>query len=144
MKDIMLKDCKLDIEKLQSIISIGVFGSYHEDCFNKDRSDIDILILSSTQLEWDEELDIEDYLQSILPKHFSHDNIHYTFISEFNYPFSELLLISKDKIIFKEEAYLDYVLGYSTFKRDRENLELIRNENLKDWEDFKRKNIKIM
>lgn len=45
--------------------------------------------------------------------------------------------MSKDKIIFDEEKYLDYVLGYSAFKRDREPLKIIRNENLKDLEPIK-------
>lgn len=137
MGKIMLKDCKIDRNKILDVISIAVFGSYYEKAFDKSRSDIDIIILSSRNLDFDEEFEIEDYLESILPKHFSHDNIHYTFINEFNYPFSELLLISKDKLIFDEEKYLDYTLGYSTFKRDRENLEIIRDENLKELEEIK-------
>ena len=51
--------------------------------------------------------------------------------------FSEILLISDDKIIFQEEEYLDYVLGYSAFKSDREALEVMREENLKDLESFR-------
>ena len=137
MGKIMLKDCILDTSNLNDIIAVGVFGSYHESVFDKSRSDIDILILSKNELDFDEELDIEDYLQSILPKYFNHENIHYTFISEFNYPFSELLLISKDKIVFKEEEYLEYTLGYSAFKRDRESLEIMREENLKDLEVYR-------
>ncbi|ETI98422.1 MAG: hypothetical protein Q611_LSC00357G0001 [Leuconostoc sp. DORA_2] len=53
------------------------------------------------------------------------------------YPFSELLLISKYKIIFDEEKYLDYLLGYSAFKRDREQLEIIGSENLKNLESIR-------
>ena len=45
--------------------------------------------------------------------------------------------MSNDRIIFDEEKYLDYLLGYSTFKRDREPLEVIRNENLKELEAIK-------
>ena len=37
-------------------------------------------------------------------------------------------------MIFQEEEYIDYVLGYSFFKRDREALEIMRKENLKDLE----------
>lgn len=137
MKKIMLNTCILDFENLKNVICISVFGSYHEKFFSKDRSDIDIAILLSNELDWCKEFEIEDYLQSILPKHFSHNNIHYTFLTNFNYPFSELLLTSNDKIILKEEAYLDYSLGYSAFKRDRENLEIIRNENLKDLKEYR-------
>ena len=95
------------------------------------------MILLKKELDFNEEFEIEEYLDSILPGYFNHNNIHYTFIHEFNYPFSELLLMSKDKIIFDEEKYLDYVLGYSVFKRDREPLEIIRNENLKELEAIK-------
>ncbi|MGL5381649.1 nucleotidyltransferase domain-containing protein [Clostridium sp.] len=137
MSKVMLKECTLANESLKDVISIAVFGSYHEDVFHKDRSDIDIMILTQRELEIDEEFDIEDYLQGILPQYFNHSNIHYTFISEFNYPFSELLLISKDKIIFDEELYLEYVLGYSAFKRDRESLEIMREENLRDLEAYR-------
>ncbi|SFA79846.1 HepT-like ribonuclease domain-containing protein [Clostridium frigidicarnis] len=136
MEKIMIKNCKIRSEKLIDVIAIGVFGSYHEKAFDKNRSDIDIMILLSKSLEVDEEFEIEDYLQSILPKYFSHDNIHYTFINGFNYPFSELLLISNNKIILNEEKYLDYVLGYATFKRDRENLEIIRTENMEELNKF--------
>ena len=111
--------------------------SENEKVFDKDRSDIDIMILSKYQLELYDEIEIEDYLQKILSEYFSYDNLHFTFISEFNYPFSEILLISDDKIIFQEEEYLDYVLGYSAFKRDREALEVMREENLKDLESFR-------
>jgi len=132
MDKIKLNNCNLDFSKLKDIICIATFGSYNEECFDKDRSDIDISILSNKQLEWEDELEIEDYLQPILKKHFSHENIHVTFINDFVYPFSELLITSKDKIIILEEGYLDYILGYSCFKRDRENLEVIREENLKE------------
>lgn len=137
MQDIVLKNCKLDREELKDIVSLGVFGSYHEKVFDKNRSDIDILILTEKELDFDREFEIEDYLNGILPKYFSHEDIHYTFINDYNYPFSELLLTSKDKLIFKEERYLDYLLGYSTFKRDRENLEIIRENNLRDLEGYK-------
>ena len=137
MKEIMLKDCAINKEKLNNIIALAVFGSYHEDAFDKNRSDIDIMILSSKELDFEEEFDIEDYLQSILPEYFNHNDIHYTFINDFNYPFSELFLISKDKLILKDEEFLDYTLGYSVYKRDREPLEIMRNENLKDLEVYR-------
>ncbi|NFL53979.1 nucleotidyltransferase domain-containing protein, partial [Clostridium botulinum] len=96
---------------------------------------IDVMILSINELEWEDEIEIEDYLTPILKNYFQHDNIHITFITGFVYPFGELLINSNDKIIILEEKYLDYVLGYSTFKRDREYLEIIREENLKDLKE---------
>lgn len=135
MNKIKLRDCKLNFNKLKDIICIATFGSYNETCFDKNRSDIDVMILSINELEWEDEIEIEDYLTPILKNYFQHDNIHVTFITGFVYPFGELLINSNDKIIILEEKYLDYVLGYSTFKRDREYLEIIREKNLKDLKE---------
>ncbi|MGL5615070.1 MAG: nucleotidyltransferase domain-containing protein [Sarcina sp.] len=137
MKKIMLKDCILDKKNLNEVIAIAIFGSYHEKSFDKNRSDIDLLILLKKEVEIEREFEIEEYLENILKEYFNHNNIHCTFINDFNYPFSELLLISKDKIIFKEEQYLNYTLGYSVFKRDREFLEIMKEENLRELEEFK-------
>jgi predicted nucleotidyltransferase len=137
MGKIKLKDCKLNLNKFDTIISICTFGSYNELCFDRNRSDIDIMILLNKQLQWEEEMEIEDFLQNILPDYFNHKDIHYTFINDFIYPFGEILIESEDKIIIIEEAYLDYILGYSCFKRDREYLETIRELNLKSMEEYK-------
>lgn len=137
MDRIKLSSCNLGINKFNNIICIAVFGSYNEECFDKNRSDIDVMILTDRQLEWEEELEIEDYIQPVLSEYFNHQNIHLTFINDFVYPFSELLIESEDKIIILEEKYLDYILGYSCFKRDREYLEIIREENLKDMREYK-------
>ncbi|MGL5353105.1 MAG: nucleotidyltransferase domain-containing protein [Clostridium sp.] len=137
MEKMRLENCKVDMIKFENVISMAVFGSYHEECFDKNRSDIDVMVLCSRELDFNEEFEIEDYLESVLPKYFNHNNMHYTFISGFNYPFSELFVISEDKIILKEEEYLDYILGYSSFKRDRENLEIIREENLRLLEVYR-------
>ncbi len=130
-KKLYLKDCDIDLSNYPFIISVGIFGSYHEECFVQDKSDIDIFVLTSKTLDIDTEFEIEDYLKKVLIKYFSYPNLHFTFVNNFVYPYSELVLISKDKIILDEEKYLDYTLGYSVFKRDRENLDIIREENLK-------------
>ena len=137
MDKIKLTTCKLDLDKLNDVICIATFGSYNESCFNKDRSDIDIMILCTKQLDWDSELEIEDYLIPILKNHFHHENIHLTFINDFVYPFGEILISSNDKIIIFEEKYLDYILAYSCFLRDREYLEIIRNQNLNYEKEYK-------
>jgi predicted nucleotidyltransferase len=66
---IKLSSCNLDINKLNNIICIAIFGSYNEECFDKNRSDIDVMILSDRQLEWEEELEIEDYMWPVLINH---------------------------------------------------------------------------
>lgn len=70
MKKLMLKNWKIDASKLKDVIELCVFGSYHEKVFDKDRSDIDIMILSKYQLELYDEIEIEDYLQKILSEYF--------------------------------------------------------------------------
>lgn len=137
MNGVKLSDCNLDLSNFEDIIALCTFGSYNEQCFDKDRSDIDIMVLLKREIGWEAEFDIEDYLQTILPEYFNHKDIHYTFINEFVYPFSDMFIESKDKIIIKEEDYLDYILGYSCFKRDREYLEIIRESNLRYMEEIK-------
>ncbi len=80
-----LKGAYIDINKLKDVIALCTFGSYNEKCWDKDRSDIDIMI---------------------------------TFINGFVYPFGEIMIASPNKLILETEKYLDYVLGYSVFKRD--------------------------
>lgn len=135
MEKFKLSNCNLN--RFKEIIAICTFGSYNEACFHKDRSDIDIMILLKKELQWEEEMEIEDYLQMILPNYFNHKDIHCTFINGFVYPFSEMLIESKDKIIIQEDEYVHYILGYSCFKRDREYLEIIRESNLKFLEECK-------
>ncbi|MBU3146556.1 nucleotidyltransferase domain-containing protein [Clostridium sp. CF012] len=69
-----------------------IFGSYNESCFDKSRSDIDVMILLIRELQWEEEMEIEDFLQTILPNYFNHKDIHYTFVSDFIYPFLPIIL----------------------------------------------------
>lgn len=114
MKKVELKNYGLSVEILHDVICIAVFGSYHEESFNEHRSDIDIMILCEKALDINREFEIQDYLQDKLEDYFQFDNFHFTFISDLNYPFSELLINSNDKLVYKEERYLDYVLAYST------------------------------
>jgi len=137
VEKVKLRESDLNLNGFKEVIAICIFGSYNEPCFDKNRSDIDVMILLKRELPWEEEMEIEDYLQGILPDYFNHKDMHYTFINNFVYPYSEIFIESKDKIIFQEEEYLDYLLGYSCFKRDREYLEIIRESNLKYLEECK-------
>lgn len=128
----LIKDSQLDSKELSDVICICTFGSYNEEHWDSNRSDIDIMVLSNMELDWQREMDIEDYLTNHLSAYFNHNNIHITFLSDFVYPYGELMISSPNKLVFQEEKYLDYILGYSTFKRDRENLEIIRNYHLNE------------
>jgi len=134
MDDIMksIKKSGLDIYMFYDVIALCTFGSYNESCWDKERSDIDVMVLSNIELEWNREMEIEDYLTNHLSVYFNHENIHITFINDFVYPFGEIMISSPNKIILQEEQYLDYILGYSCFKRDREYLEIIRDYHLKE------------
>ncbi|NFL53774.1 nucleotidyltransferase domain-containing protein, partial [Clostridium botulinum] len=46
MNKIKLRDCQLNFNKLKNNICIATFGSYNETCFDKNRSDIDVKILT--------------------------------------------------------------------------------------------------
>lgn len=127
-----IKKSGLDVDMLYGVIALCTFGSYNESCWDKERSDIDVMVLSNTELEWNKEMEIEDYLTNHLSEYFNHNNIHITFINGFVYPFGEIIIASSNKIILQEEQYLDYILGYSCFKRDREYLEIIRDYHLKE------------
>ena len=35
MEKLMIKDCPLNNEYLNDVLSIGIFGSYHEECFER-------------------------------------------------------------------------------------------------------------
>ncbi|MEG2936166.1 MAG: nucleotidyltransferase domain-containing protein [Clostridium sp.] len=128
----LLKDSHLDNNKLNDVICICTFGSYNEEHWDCNRSDIDIMVLSNSELNFEREMELEDYLTIHLSQYFNHNNIHITFLNDFIYPYGEILISSPNKIVFQDEKYLDYVLGYSTFKRDRENLEIIRDYHLKE------------
>lgn len=128
----LIKDSGIDIDMIYDVIALCTFGSYNESCWDKERSDIDVMVLSNTELEWTREMEIEDYLTHHLSVYFNHENIHITFINDFVYPFGEIMISSPNKIILQEERYLDYILGYSSFKRDREYLEIIRDYHLKE------------
>lgn len=131
-----LKGINIDVKKLEDVIALCTFGSYNENCWDKNRSDIDVMVLLSKELQWELELEIEDYLTEFCSEYFNHCNIHITFINGFVYPFGELMIASENKLILDTEKYLDYVLGYSCFKRDREYLEIIREYHLKEREDY--------
>lgn len=131
-----LKDININIKKLEDVIALCTFGSYNEGCWDKNRSDIDVMVLLTKELTWEVEIELEDYLTDLCSNYFNHDNIHITFISGFIYPFGEIMIASPNKFIIDSEKYLDYVLGYSAFKRDREYLEIIRDYHLQEMEAY--------
>ena len=71
MKKLMLKNCKIDATKLKDVIALCVFGSYHEKVFDKDRSDIDIMILLDLS-----DMDIKQYRHELSGETFDFNMDH--------------------------------------------------------------------
>ena len=71
MKKLMLKNCKIDATKLKDVIALCVFGSYHEKVFDKDRSDIDIMILLDLS-----DIDIKQYRHELSGETFDFNMDH--------------------------------------------------------------------
>lgn len=116
----------------ENVISLTLFGSYNTRFWNKERSDIDILVLVKHS-DFDLECKLEDYYYPLLKEYFEHDNIHFTFIAlnNFDTVFADIYIDFTDKIIFDMELHYDFLLYISKFNRVNERLiSLIR----RDWE----------
>lgn len=116
----------------ENVISLTLFGSYNTRFWNKERSDIDILVLVKHS-DFDLECKLEDYYYPLLKEYFEHDNIHFTFIAlnNFDTVFADIYIDFTDKIIFDIELHYDFLLYISKFNRVNERLiSLIR----RDWE----------
>lgn len=116
----------------ENVISLTLFGSYNTRFWNKERSDIDILVLVKHS-DFDLECKLEDYYYPLLKEYFEHDNIHFTFIAlnNFDTVFADIYIDFTDKIIFDMELHYDFLLYISKFNRVNERLiNLIR----RDWE----------
>lgn len=116
----------------ENVISLTLFGSYNTRFWNKERSDIDILVLVKRS-DFDLECKLEDYYYPLLKEYFGHDNIHFTFIAlnNFDTVFADIYIDFTDKIIFDMELHYDFLLYISKFNRVNESLiNLIR----RDWE----------
>ncbi|MBM7872035.1 putative nucleotidyltransferase [Clostridium pascui] len=116
----------------ENVISLTLFGSYNTSFWNKERSDIDILVLVK-HLDFDLECKLEDYYYPLLKEYFEHDNIHFTFIAlnNFDTVFADIYIDFTDKVIFDMELHYDFLLYISKFNRVNERLiNLIR----RDWE----------
>lgn len=116
----------------ENIISLTLFGSYNTEYWNEDRSDIDILVLMKKD-DYNIEFEIEDKYRNVLAKYFSHEDIHFTFITlkSFDTVFADIYIDFKDKIIFDIDKHYDFLMYISKFNRVNDNMiQLVR----KDWE----------
>lgn len=118
----LLKD--LNINKMNNLIALSVFGSYETEYWIKGKSDIDILVLIEKRDSVMDEFDLEDELEPVLKEYFEYDKIHLTFINmrDFDSIFARQYIDSEDKLIIDEFKEIDFRLYVNKFIRENDNL----------------------
>ena len=114
-----------EIKKIGGVICISEFGSYRTEYWNKDRSDIDLVIVVKPKVSFIDTLDIEDEILELSKQYYNYDNIHLTFVLFKDFPskYARLAVDSNKKYIIEEEFWYDfqhYVLKYA---RNNSNFE---------------------
>ena len=96
------------ISKHNEIIAICEFGSYGTDDWIKDRSDIDLLVVTA-----------------IASKFYNYNNIHLTFVlfNDFGNKYARMAVDSDNKYILKEERWYDFNHYVLKAARNNEKLE---------------------
>jgi len=124
---------KSDIPRYDdNVISLTLFGSYNTEVWDKDRSDIDILVLLKHR-DFDIEYKVEEFYFPILSSYFENKKIHFTFIElrDFESVFADIYIDYEDKIIFDLNEHFNYLMYISKYNRVNENLiNLVKS----DWE----------
>lgn len=122
------------LKKLKDIICIVEFGSFRTKEWIKDRSDIDLLVITAPNITFIDTLEIEDELLEIAKEFYKYTNIHLTFIlfNDFANKFARIAIDSEKKYILNEEKWYDFNHNVLKFIRINERL----NRNLKLDEQF--------
>lgn len=115
-----LKD--LNIEKIDNLISLAVFGSYGTKYWINGKSDIDILVLMEKRDNVMDEFDLEDELEPILRDYFQYEKIHLTFINMRDYDsiFARQYIDSEDKLVIDKFKEIDFRLYVNKFLREND------------------------
>ena len=114
-----------EIKKIGEVICISEFGSYRTEYWNKDRSDIDLVVVVKPKVSFMDTLDIEDEILELSKQYYNYDNIHLTFVlfKDFPIKYARFAVDSNKKYIIEEELWYDfqhYVLKYA---RNNSNFE---------------------
>lgn len=115
---------KADIAKYDdNVISLTLFGSYNTEFWNKEISDVDILVLLKHR-DFDIEYKVEEFYFPILSSYFQNEKIHFTFIElrDFDTVFADIYIDYEDKIIFDLSEHFNYLMYISKYNRVNENL----------------------
>lgn len=114
----LLKD--LELQQIENLISLAVFGSYETKYWIVDKSDIDILVLMEKRENIMDELDLEEVLEPILQEYFQYKNIHLTFINMRDYDsiMARQYIDSRDKLIINKYKEIDFRLYVNKYLRE--------------------------
>ncbi|SUY30431.1 nucleotidyltransferase domain-containing protein [Clostridium perfringens] len=122
------------LKELKNIICVVEFGSFRTESWIKDRSDIDLLVITAPNVTFMDTLEIEDDVLEITREFYKYPNIHLTFLlfKDFHNKFAKIAIDSEKKYILNEEKWYDFNHNVLKYIRINERL----NRNLKLDEQF--------
>ncbi|MCT4662915.1 MAG: nucleotidyltransferase domain-containing protein [Tissierellales bacterium] len=120
------------IESISGIVAILQFGSYGTDDWIEGRSDIDFLVLMAPRFEYEETLDIEDDLETLLMDYYDYDDIHISFVlyKDYGSKYARILTDSDQTFIIDDKNWFDFQHYVFKYARINNNFEqrLIEDE----------------
>lgn len=122
-KDSFIKE----LRNMGGIVAVCKFGSHGTDYWIEGRSDIDLAIIASPNINFTDTLNMEDKIEALSKDFYKYDNIHLTFImfNEFHTKFARFAVDSEEQYIVDEERWYDfqhYVLKYARENRNFERM----------------------
>ncbi|MGG5461203.1 nucleotidyltransferase domain-containing protein [Clostridium sp. B9] len=120
------------LKNLKSIIAIVEFGSFRTEEWIKDRSDIDLLVITAPNITFMDTLEIEDEILEIAKEFYNYPDIHLTFIlfNNFSNKFARIAIDSEKQYILNDEKWYDFT--HNVLKYIRNNEKLSRNLKLEE------------
>lgn len=113
------------LKKYREIIALCEFGSYGTKDWIKDRSDIDLLVITKPKVTFLDTFEIEDEIKEIAIEFYKYNKIHLTFLlfSDFSNKYSRIAVDSDNKYILDEERWYDFNHYVLKAVRNNEKLE---------------------
>ena len=113
------------LNKYREIIALCEFGSYGTKDWIKDRSDIDLIIVTKPNVTFLDTFEIEDEIKEIATEFYKYDKIHLTFLlfKDFSNKYARIAVDSDKKYILDEERWYDFNHYVLKSARNNEKLE---------------------
>lgn len=113
------------LKKYREIIALCEFGSYGTKDWIRDRSDIDLLVITKPKVTFLDTFEIEDEIKEIAIEFYKYNKIHLTFLlfSDFSNKYSRIAVDSDNKYILDEERWYDFNHYVLKAVRNNEKLE---------------------